>query len=144
MNPWTIQARASRFFNFVGGYSIFLGPTVGGRAPLLHVEVYAYSCSHFDRLLHCPQSPAVRYASTISPTRSILVYERLQYSCLVRVAHWRRTVAARPSTQHQPKHQRGSRYGELLHIWMAGWACHHIVSVPNHPPQSCQWVADDS
>ncbi|KAK4948062.1 hypothetical protein LTR10_013116 [Elasticomyces elasticus] len=29
MNPWVIQARASRFFNFVGGYSIFLGPLVG-------------------------------------------------------------------------------------------------------------------
>lgn len=32
MNPWVIQARASRFFNFVGGYSIFLGPLVGSES----------------------------------------------------------------------------------------------------------------
>jgi NCS1 family nucleobase:cation symporter-1 len=28
-NPWVIQAKASRFFSFIGGYSIFLGPLVG-------------------------------------------------------------------------------------------------------------------
>jgi nucleobase:cation symporter-1, NCS1 family len=28
-NPWLIQAKASTFFNFIGGYSTFLGPLVG-------------------------------------------------------------------------------------------------------------------
>jgi NCS1 family nucleobase:cation symporter-1 len=28
-NPWVIQAKAGRFFSFIGGYSIFLGPLVG-------------------------------------------------------------------------------------------------------------------
>lgn len=30
-NPWLIQAKASTFFNFIGGYSTFLGPLVGGK-----------------------------------------------------------------------------------------------------------------
>jgi NCS1 family nucleobase:cation symporter-1 len=29
-NPWIIQAKASTFFNFIGSYSTFLGPLVGG------------------------------------------------------------------------------------------------------------------
>lgn len=28
-NPWAIQAKSTRFFSFIGGYSIFLGPVVG-------------------------------------------------------------------------------------------------------------------
>lgn len=34
-NPWLIQAKASTFFNFIGGYSTFLGPLVGGESPYL-------------------------------------------------------------------------------------------------------------
>lgn len=40
-NPWLIQAKASTFFNFIGGYSTFLGPLVGGE------------CSSFSLQTHC-------------------------------------------------------------------------------------------
>jgi nucleobase:cation symporter-1, NCS1 family len=40
MNPWVIQARASRFFNFVGGYSIFLGPLVGSKPHPLRLRLH--------------------------------------------------------------------------------------------------------
>jgi nucleobase:cation symporter-1, NCS1 family len=31
-NPWLLEAKASTFFNFIGGYSTFLGPLVGGES----------------------------------------------------------------------------------------------------------------